>query len=92
MSSLDEETEAHSINTLSGFPVVDRRRSWVSFKIFKKELPVSDSSLLSASSDSINFIISAEGTGVSIPLEAQSRVFTPFMQVRPSISRELVLD
>lgn len=87
MSSLDAETEVYSTNTLSGFPVADRRRSWESFKIFKKEPPASDSSLLSTSSDQINLIISVEDTGVGIPIEAQYRVFTPFMQVRPSISR-----
>ncbi|GMH20381.1 hypothetical protein Nepgr_022222 [Nepenthes gracilis] len=31
--------------------------------------------------------IKVEDTGVGIPSEAQSRVFTPFMQVGPSISR-----
>lgn len=35
----------------------------------------------------INLMVSVEDTGVGIPLEAQSCVFTPFMQVRPSISR-----
>lgn len=37
--------------------------------------------------DLINLMVSVEDTGVGIPLEAQSRIFTPFMQVRPSISR-----
>ncbi|WOK94483.1 putative histidine kinase 3 [Canna indica] len=87
MSSLDVETEAHSTNTLSGFPVADKRHSWESFRIFKEEHPASDPSLLSTSSDLINLVISVEDTGVGIPLEAQSRVFTPFMQVGPSIAR-----
>ncbi|XP_039162813.1 histidine kinase 4-like [Eucalyptus grandis] len=38
-------------------------------------------------SNPINLIISVEDTGIGIPPEAQSRVFTPFMQVRPSIFR-----
>ncbi|KAG6526329.1 probable histidine kinase 3 [Zingiber officinale] len=87
MNSLNIETEYHSANSLSAFPVADRRRSWENFKIFKKELPASDPSLVSTTSDLINLIISVEDTGVGIPYEAQSRVFTPFMQVRPSISR-----
>lgn len=40
-----------------------------------------------SSSSDINLIVSVEDTGEGIPLEAQSRVFTPFMQVGPSISR-----
>ncbi|RWW30564.1 hypothetical protein BHE74_00030404, partial [Ensete ventricosum] len=87
MTSLDMETAAHSANTLSGFPVADRRRSWERFEICKLELPGSDPYLSSTTSDLINLIISVEDTGVGIPLEAQSRVFTPFMQVGPSISR-----
>jgi len=38
-------------------------------------------------SDTVSLIISVEDTGVGIPFEAQSRVFTPFMQVGPSIAR-----
>ncbi|THU64819.1 hypothetical protein C4D60_Mb01t30470 [Musa balbisiana] len=87
LNSLDKEIEVHSTDTLCGFPVANRRRSWESFKNFKLELPASDPSLLSTSSNHINLIISVEDTGVGIPLEAQSRVFTPFMQVGPSISR-----
>ncbi|CAL9776755.1 unnamed protein product [Musa acuminata subsp. burmannicoides] len=87
MTSLDMETEAHSTNTLSGFLVADRRRSWERFEICKLEFPGSDPYLSSTTSDLINLIISVEDTGVGIPLEAQSRVFTPFMQVGPSISR-----
>ncbi|CAL9085939.1 unnamed protein product [Musa textilis] len=87
MSSPDVVTEAHSTNTLSDFPVTDRRCSWESFKIFNQGLSASDPSLSSLSSDLINLIISVEDTGLGIPLEAQSRVFTPFMQVRPSVSR-----
>ncbi|OVA09559.1 Signal transduction response regulator [Macleaya cordata] len=86
MSSIDVETEASSKNTLSGFPVADRRRSWGRFKTFSQEGTTCPESL-STSSELINLIVSVEDTGVGIPLEAQSRVFTPFMQVGPSISR-----
>nr|XP_019707528.1 probable histidine kinase 3 isoform X2 [Elaeis guineensis] len=87
MNSLEVEAEAQSVSTLSGFPVADKRRSWESFKIFNQDLPVTELSLLSTYPDLINLIISVEDTGVGIPREAQSRVFTPFMQVGPSISR-----
>ncbi|KAG1330941.1 Histidine kinase 3 [Cocos nucifera] len=87
MNSFEVETEAPSVSTLSGFPVADKRHSWESFKIFNQDLPVTELSLLSTYPDLINLIISVEDTGVGIPREAQSRVFTPFMQVGPSISR-----
>ncbi|GAB4839755.1 Hexokinase-3, variant 2 [Ancistrocladus abbreviatus] len=83
--SIEVETELSSKNTLSGLPVADRRQSWAGFKAFAQDGTAS--LLLSSSADFINLIVSVEDTGVGIPLEAQSRVFTPFMQVGPSISR-----
>ncbi|XP_004310091.1 PREDICTED: histidine kinase 3-like [Fragaria vesca subsp. vesca] len=84
IDSIDVETESSSKNTLSGFPVADKHRSWGGFRSFSEE---GSASSFSSSSDAINLIVSVEDTGVGIPLEAQSRVFTPFMQVGPSISR-----
>ncbi|KAG5227952.1 histidine kinase receptor family protein [Salix suchowensis] len=86
MDSIDVETESSSRNTLSGLPVADRRRSCAGFKIFNCE--GSSHPLSPSSSDLINLIVSVEDTGEGIPLEAQPRVFTPFMQVDPSISRK----
>jgi histidine kinase 2/3/4 (cytokinin receptor) len=85
IGSIEVETESPSKSTLSGFPVVDRKRSWEGFRTFSQE--GSTCTLSSPSSDLINLIVSVEDTGVGIPIEAQSRVFTPFMQVGPSISR-----
>ncbi|CAN4123369.1 unnamed protein product [Withania somnifera] len=68
-------------STLSGLPVADKRQSWRSFNL---EGPAS---FTSSSLDQINLMVSVEDTGVGIPLEAQSRIFTPFMQVGPSIAR-----
>ncbi|KAJ7945565.1 Histidine kinase [Quillaja saponaria] len=82
---VEVETESSPMNTLSGFPVVNKRRSWDQFRTLSQEGHVGPFS--SSSSDSINLIVSVEDTGVGIPEEAQSRVFTPFMQVGPSISR-----
>ncbi|PON54978.1 Histidine kinase [Trema orientale] len=85
IGSIDVETETSSKNTLSGFPVADRRHSWRGFRAFSQE--GSTCHISSSSSDHINLIVSVEDTGVGIPLDSQPRVFTPFMQVGPSISR-----
>ncbi|CAI9093171.1 OLC1v1028604C1 [Oldenlandia corymbosa var. corymbosa] len=82
-----DETESCSSDTLSGFPVADRRESWRGFRCFGPDgfpLPALQAS---SSTDQINLIVSVEDTGAGIPLEAQPRIFTPFMQVGPSISR-----
>ncbi|KDP26817.1 hypothetical protein JCGZ_17975 [Jatropha curcas] len=86
IDSIDVETESSSRNTLSGFPVADRRRSWTGFRTFSQEGSIH--TLLPSSPDLINLIVSVEDTGEGIPLEAQSRIFTPFMQVGPSTSRK----
>ncbi|GAB2234260.1 hypothetical protein Drorol1_Dr00003506 [Drosera rotundifolia] len=82
---MEEEVEFSSKNTLSGFPVADRRLSWSKFKTFSQAGRVALPSLFT--SNLIDLIVSVEDTGVGIPLDAQSRIFTPFMQVGPSISR-----
>ncbi|XP_058103118.1 histidine kinase 3-like isoform X2 [Magnolia sinica] len=90
MGSIEVETEASSantLNTLSGFPVADKRRSWESFKAFNQESPMFPQTFSSTSSEFIDVIVSVEDTGVGIPRESQSLIFTPFMQVGPSISR-----
>ncbi|XP_057949602.1 histidine kinase 3 [Malania oleifera] len=85
MNSVDVGMESSSKKTLSGLPVADRCQSWREFKIFNQEGLIHP---FSSCSDSVNLIISVEDTGSGIPLEAQPRVFTPFMQVGPSISRK----
>ncbi|XP_019463726.1 PREDICTED: histidine kinase 3-like [Lupinus angustifolius] len=84
--SIEVDKESTSENTLSGFPVADSRRSWEGFKAFSQEGPLG--SFSSSSGDLINLIVSVEDTGEGIPLEAQHHIFTPFMQVGPSISRK----
>lgn len=83
IDSVEVETEISSRNTLSGFPVADKRCSWERFIAFSQE---GSAGTFSSTSD-INLIVSVEDTGVGIPPEAQPRLFTPFMQVGPSISR-----
>ncbi|KAK7400024.1 hypothetical protein VNO78_11222 [Psophocarpus tetragonolobus] len=84
--SIEVDKESNSENTLSGSPVADSRRSWEGFKAFSQEGPLG--SFSSPSSDLVNLIVSVEDTGEGIPLEAQPLIFTPFMQVGPSISRK----
>lgn len=68
-----------SVNTLSGFPVVDRRRSWETLK-----------NLSGGAEESGKFklLVTVEDTGTGIPPEAQCRIFTPFMQADSSTSRK----
>ncbi|KAK2389263.1 histidine kinase [Trifolium repens] len=90
--SIEVERESTSKDTLSGFPIADGRRSWEGFQAFSHEGPLgsfsSSSSSSSSSNDFINLIVSVEDTGDGIPLESQPKIFTPFMQVGPSISRK----
>ncbi|XP_077222019.1 histidine kinase 3-like isoform X2 [Tasmannia lanceolata] len=69
-----------SYDTLSGFRVVDRQKSWDSFKML-------DSVNSLDTTDTINLLVTVEDTGVGIPQEAQSRIFMPFMQADSSTSR-----
>lgn len=78
--------------TLSGFEAADERNSWDGFKnIIKDEelRPDSSSNRKSAnvSSDRVTLLVCVEDTGIGIPLQAQARVFMPFMQADSSTSR-----
>ncbi|KAL5075949.1 hypothetical protein RYX36_014933 [Vicia faba] len=84
---VERESSKETDDTLSGFPVADGRRSWEGFKAFSHEGPLGSFSSPS-STDLINVIVSVEDTGEGIPLESQEKIFTPFMQVNPSISRK----
>ncbi|XP_023514626.1 histidine kinase 3-like [Cucurbita pepo subsp. pepo] len=86
LESIDLEIESSTNSTLSGYPVANRRLSWAGFQTLSQDGPTA-CHFPPLSPDHINLMVSVEDTGVGIPLEAQSRVFTPFMQVRPSTSR-----
>ncbi|XP_057811184.1 histidine kinase 3 isoform X2 [Salvia miltiorrhiza] len=75
------EVERDPTSSLSGLCVVDRRQSWADFKIFK------ETSTITSLADQVSIIVSVEDTGQGIPHEAQARVFNPFIQVGPSITR-----
>ncbi|XP_062214778.1 probable histidine kinase 4 [Phragmites australis] len=74
-----------SHNTLSGFEAADTRNNWENFKHLlsyeTNEMPYE------SDSDKVTLVVSVEDTGIGIPLDAQGRVFTPFMQADSSTSR-----
>ncbi|PON88467.1 Histidine kinase [Trema orientale] len=73
------EKSSKTYNTLSGSRVVHRWKSWELFKNL--------SSTVAEVSDRIKLLVTVEDTGVGIPQEAQSRIFTPFVQADSSTSR-----
>ncbi|XP_074582207.1 putative histidine kinase 5 [Curcuma longa] len=64
--------------TLSGCQVVDKQKIWDNFTLLKSS---------TEGDNAINLIVTVEDTGVGIPQDAQSRIFTPFMQADSSTSR-----
>lgn len=66
-------------NTLSGYPVVQRWKSWERFENL--------TGTTADESDRIKLLVTVEDTGVGILQEAQSRIFTPFVQADSSTSR-----
>ena len=66
--------------TLSVFPVVNRWKSWESFKRLSCINPIDDTEM-------IQLLVTVEDTGIGIPIDAQSQIFTPFMQANSSTSR-----
>ncbi|XP_043689632.1 histidine kinase 2 [Telopea speciosissima] len=69
-----------SYNTLSGYPVVDRWKSWENFRSLSCVN-------WTEASDIMRLLVTVEDTGVGIPYDAQSRIFQPFMQADSSTSR-----
>ncbi|KAI4305667.1 hypothetical protein L6164_029019 [Bauhinia variegata] len=78
--NLDQNMPHRSYNTLSGFPVVNRWKSWENFKKLSSINLIDDPEI-------IQLLVTVEDTGIGIPVDAQSRIFTPFMQADSSTSR-----
>lgn len=81
-----------SCNTLSGCEAFDVRSNWENFKLLHSngtyKLPNTLKDCSSPeTSQTVNLCVSIEDTGVGIPLNAQERVFVPFMQADSSTSR-----
>lgn len=68
--------------SLSGFPVVNRWNSWKNFNMLNNK-----DTMGQPDPEIVKLLVSVEDTGVGIPLDAQSRIFTPFMQADSSTSR-----
>ncbi|KAG6650621.1 histidine kinase 4-like isoform X1 [Carya illinoinensis] len=77
--------------TLSGCEAADERNSWDTFKhLIADEEFHSDASrkmTTNEASEHVTLTVCVEDTGIGIPLCAQDRVFTPFMQADSSTSR-----
>ncbi|KAK7258364.1 hypothetical protein RIF29_23937 [Crotalaria pallida] len=77
--NLDQDMSDRTYNTLSGLPVGKRWKSWESFKKL--------GSLHMDEPEMIQLLVTVEDTGIGIPTDAQSRIFTPFTQADSSTSR-----
>lgn len=77
---LDQDVSDRTYNTLSGFPVGNRWKSWANFK------KLSSMNLMDEP-EMIQLLVTVEDTAIGIPMDAQSRIFTPFMQADSSTSR-----
>jgi histidine kinase 2/3/4 (cytokinin receptor) len=79
-------------NNLSGCEAADELNSWDTFKhLIADEEFCSDASQnmmnTNEASEDVTLMVCVEDTGIGIPLNAQERVFTPFMQADSSTSR-----
>nr|GEW19237.1 histidine kinase 2 [Tanacetum cinerariifolium] len=78
LASVHRSKSNVACDTLSGLPVVDRKKSWEKFECVKDSIN---------ESEKIKVLVTVEDTGVGIPIDAQSRIFMPFMQADSSTSR-----
>lgn len=78
--NMNQDISERTCNTLSGFPVGNRWKSWENFKKL-------NSINLMDEPETIQLLVTVEDTGIGIPNDAQSRIFTPFMQADSSTSR-----
>ncbi|XP_078429552.1 CHASE domain containing histidine kinase protein [Wolffia australiana] len=74
---------ADSFGTLSGLETADGGNGWARFE----RLLADDEAAAAHGGDDVAVMVSVEDTGIGIPIHAQDRVFTPFMQVDSSTSR-----
>lgn len=70
---------------LVGLKLPDSRNSWENFKLLLSY--ETNEMQYGNGSDKVTLVVSVEDTGIGIPLDAQGRVFTPFMQADSSTSR-----
>ncbi|KAJ4747639.1 Histidine kinase [Rhynchospora pubera] len=84
------DTFNYTPDTLSGLEAADRTNNWENFRLLLNE-PCSglhaSEHVCKWTSNKVTLVVSVEDTGIGIPVHAQDRVFTPFMQVDSSASR-----
>lgn len=68
--------------TLSGREAADERNYWDTFRLL-----IAEEGFRSDYSDRVTLMVCIEDTGIGIPVLAQDRIFTPFMQADSSMSR-----
>ncbi|KAH7679837.1 histidine kinase 2/3/4 (cytokinin receptor) protein [Dioscorea alata] len=83
----DHKSNKTLFNTLSGLEAADNRNSWENFKHLLSNDASQNGMPGDSDSGGVTLIVSVEDTGIGIPLQAQDRVFTPFMQADSSTSR-----
>ncbi|CAN4090454.1 unnamed protein product [Withania somnifera] len=84
-------SSAFHFETLSGYETADSWNTWDTFNHIIADNGLYYESATKVVNDdlsrSVTVMVSVEDTGIGIPLEAQDRVFTPFMQADSSTSR-----
>ncbi|KAM3281473.1 histidine kinase 4 [Capsicum chacoense] len=82
---------AFHYETLSGYETADSHNTWDTFKHVIADNGLYYESATKVVNDdlsrNVTVMVSVEDTGIGIPLKAQDRVFTPFMQADSSTSR-----
>ncbi|KAH7576637.1 hypothetical protein JRO89_XS01G0122200 [Xanthoceras sorbifolium] len=77
---LVQDMSSKMYNTLSGLPVVNRWKSWESFRML-------NNTDIAEEPEMIKLLVTVEDTGEGIRQDAQDRIFTPFVQADSSTSR-----
>lgn len=80
LNSVHESKSNVACNSLSGLPVVDRKKSWEKFTGLSGKDSINEP-------EKIKILVTVEDTGVGIPTDAKERIFKPFMQADSSTSR-----
>lgn len=83
-------SSGHPFKTLSGYEAADDQNSWDNFKYIADEDNSYEGlcqSKADEASQNVTLLVSVEDTGIGIALQAQDRIFTPFMQADSSTSR-----
>ncbi|CAL9126283.1 probable histidine kinase 4 [Musa acuminata AAA Group] len=92
VNEVNKKSATTVFNTLSGLEVADSRNSCESFKLLLSHgaslsCTFGGGSVPESIADKVTLMVSVEDTGIGIPVHAQDRVFTPFMQADSSTSR-----